>query len=224
MHDQVPLKTLAMKYISCLIFVLLILFVNIKGENTFELQNRHKEIKSQIQEWWKENSNQVKRNCVDLKTTLPKLSIKRSNPKLRIRGFNCPRNTDPSFYLFNGSSKSHHPDGKGKLNLISKREWATWPDDEKDSLFERNVCYEMYEKYEMKNAGVKEIIGTFKNSSLEGTSKIKFIHNSTIISKFKDGYLHGFYRSWNGTGCLDSIKNYKKGCIFGIHLAQENQH
>ena len=69
MHDQVPLKMLAMKYISCLIFVLLILFVNIKGENTFELQNRHKEIKSQIQEWWKENSNQVKRNCDDLKTS-----------------------------------------------------------------------------------------------------------------------------------------------------------
>ena len=221
---------LAMKYISRLILVLLLLFLNINGENTFKLRRRHKEIKSQIQEWWKENNNQIKRNCVDLKTTLPKFPIKGSKPKLRIRGFNCPQNTDPSLYLFNGLDKSHYPDGKGKLRLISKNEWSTWPDIEKDSFFERNICYEMYEKYEMKNTGVKEIIGTFINGSLEGTSKIKMYDNSTIISKFKDGYLHGFYRSWNGSGRLEFVKHYKKGNIFSLswnivmdHLLYSNE-
>ena len=211
------MKMLALKYNPWLPFVLLFVFLNIKAENTLELQSIHKKIKIQIQEWWEENNNQIKRNCIDLKTTLPKLPIKRSRAKLRIRGFNCPQNTDPSLYLFEGLDKSHYPNGKGKLRLISKTEWSTWPDIEKDNFFERNICYEMYQKYEMKNSDVKEIIGTFKNGSLEGTSKIKFYDNSTIISKFKDGYLHGFYRFWDGTGRLESVENYKKGSIFGMN-------
>ena len=101
------------------------------------------------------------------KTSLPKLPIKGSSAKLRIRGFNCPPNTDPSLYLFEGLDKSHYADGKGKLKLISKTEWLTSPDIEKTSLFDGNICYEMYENYELKNSGVKEIIGTFKNGSLE---------------------------------------------------------
>ena len=224
------MNMLALKYSPWLPLVLLFLFLNIKGENIFELQSRHNKIKNQIQEWWKENNNQIKRNCIDLKTTLPKLPIKGSSAKLRIRGFNCPPNTDPSLYLFEGLDKSHYPDGKGKLKLISKTEWLTSPDIEKTSLFDGNICYEMYENYELKNSGVKEIIGTFKNGSLEGTSKIKFYDNSTIISKFKDGYLHGFYRFWDGTGRLESVENYKKGNIFGKrwsivmdHLIYSNQ-
>ena len=201
-----------LKRFSLTIFVLSLTLRSTKSQTNLNSQGSHNDIKNKIQEWWKENNNQVKRNCLDHKPTLPKLPFQGARLRLRIRGYNCLDNTNPSLYLFNGSNKSHYPEGKGKLRLVSETEWSTWPDSEKNAFFERNICYEMMG---IKNSEVDEIIGSFKNGSLEGTSKIRFQDNTTFISKFKDGYLHGFLRSWNRNGSLLIVENYKKGVEFG---------
>ena len=171
------------------------------------------EIKEKIYHWWIRNNDQIRINCIDHKFSIPKIPILEPKLQIRIQSYSCPENTTPSMYLFKNLDKTDYPERKGKLRKISESEWAVWSDKEKKDFNERNICYKMMGL----NHKVQEIIGIFTNGTLHGRTKIKWTDNSTVISKFKNGYPHGYQRAWNGDGKLHFAGHYTKGVKIGSY-------
>ena len=59
---------------------------------------------------------------------------------------------------------------------------------------------------------------------MHGPAKITWVDNSTVISKFKNGYLHGYTRTWNSQGTLIKAGYHTKGIENGSHWRVNNNH
>ena len=208
----------------CFIFVT---FLSSSSESTKDndISNKiddHNEIKNKVEKWWKESSNQTRRKCKEEKLTLPKIPILESIKRIQIKSYSCPNNTKhETRYRFHGLDKSNYPEGKGKLKLILNSEWSKLSKDEKNKFNQLGICYEMIAGSQ---GEIKEIIGIFKNGSLHGPAKIVWTENSTVIANFKDGYLNGYQRTWNGNGDLVMAGYYKKGMEIGSYWKRVKDH
>ena len=169
---------------------------------------------SSISKWWKQNSDQNPTKCSQNTIPLSKSKMIHYIPRATIQSYTCVDGTSPSQYLFLGLNKTNYPEGKGRLRKISDSEWKTWSITEKDKFISRKVCYHLIES---NGVEIKEIIGTFKDGLLHGSTKIKWEDNSTTIAKFSKGYVHGFQRHWNGKGKLTHAGLLSKGLETGFH-------
>ena len=182
---------------------------------------KHNEIKNEIDKWWKQSASTLPIKCKDAKFSFLKLPIVDTIVKISIKSYKCPKNKDPNRYIFSGIDKSNYPEGKGRLKLISEKEWAKWTKKDKDEFNERKICYDIVAGT---HSQIKDIIGNFKNGSLHGPAKITWVDNSTVISKFKNGYLHGYTRTWNSQGTLIKAGYHTKGIENGSHWRVNNNH
>ena len=57
---------------------------------------------------------------------------------------------------------------------------------------------------------VEDIVGTFKNGTLQGPAKIKFYNGAKIIANFKDGHFFGLRRDWLPNGKMVQAAYYNK--------------
>ena len=182
---------------------------------------KHNEIKNEIDKWWKQSASTLPIKCKDAKFSFLKLPIVDTIVKISIKTYKCPKNKDPNRYIFSGIDKSNYPEGKGRLKLISEKQWDKWAKKDKDEFNERKICYDIVAGT---HSQIKDIIGNFKNGSLHGPAKITWVDNSTVISKFKNGYLHGYTRTWNSQGTLIKAGYHTKGIENGSHWRVNNNH
>lgn len=174
---------------------------------------KHNDVKNHIFEWWQKSSIQTPIKCVETNDAFRlKNKLIYYLPKPRIRAFTCNNGTPPTRYLFTGLNKSHSPDGKGKVKAISNSEWLSWSESEQSNFTKLNICYDLIDSNE---TPIIEIIGTFKNSLLHGTAKIKWSDNLTSILKFRNGYPNGFQRVWDSKGRLLKAQKNSKGNKIG---------
>ena len=59
-------------------------------------------------------------------------------------------------------------------------------------------------------ASVKEVVGTFKNGTLEGVAKITYLDGHKSIANFKNGVYYGHRRDWNSNGTLVQVTYYNQ--------------
>ena len=59
-------------------------------------------------------------------------------------------------------------------------------------------------------ASVKEVVGTFKDGTLEGVAKITHLDSHKIIASFKNGIYYGHRRDWNSNGTLVQVTYYNQ--------------
>jgi antitoxin component YwqK of YwqJK toxin-antitoxin module len=59
-------------------------------------------------------------------------------------------------------------------------------------------------------ASVKEIVGTFKDGTLEGVAKITYLDGHKIIANYKNGIVYGHRRDWNSNGTLVQVTYYNQ--------------
>ena len=63
---------------------------------------------------------------------------------------------------------------------------------------------------EMGLDSVKDIVGTFKNGTLEGDAKISFFNGTKTIANFKNGLYFGLRRDWSSNGKLNHVAYYNQ--------------
>ena len=194
--------------------VLTLIIIQLSQETRTNRSNT--EISKHVTEWWKKNSHKSTIKCNwSRKAFKFKSNILRHTLRKRIKGHSCKKGTNPDRYAFKGlHNATTYLSGKGKLRAISKSEWHTWQQLERQEFRNRNICYDL-----ILNDGValKEVVGTFINGSLHGNAKLKWEDNSFSISKFHNGYIHGFQRIWDSNGNLLQAGEYYKGMKIGYH-------
>ena len=198
---------------KCHIIFLTLYLVQVTIETAVVTTND--QVKNHLVEWWNKISYQSPMKCSDNKISFPTHTLLRHIPRGMIKGHICKNGNKPDRYLFKGSNKTTtYLSGKGKLKFVSKREWKTWQYIERKEFENRNLCYDL-----IGNNGVslKEVIGTFKTGSLHGNAKLKWKDKSFSIATFKNGYIHGFQRSWDSNGNLVHAGVYNKGREVGFH-------
>ena len=57
---------------------------------------------------------------------------------------------------------------------------------------------------------MKEVVGTFKNGTLEGVAKITYLDGHKIIASYKNGICYGHRRDWNSNGTLVQVAYYNQ--------------
>ena len=57
---------------------------------------------------------------------------------------------------------------------------------------------------------VKDIVGTFKNGTLEGVAKISYFDGAKTIANFKNGFYFGLRRDWSSNGTLKHVAYYNQ--------------
>ena len=57
---------------------------------------------------------------------------------------------------------------------------------------------------------VKDIVGTFKNGTLDGPAKITYVCGKKTIANFKNGVYYGLRRDWSSNGTLNHIAFYNQ--------------
>ena len=62
---------------------------------------------------------------------------------------------------------------------------------------------------------LSEVVGTFKNGTLEGIAKVKYSDNTTFISNFEHGHPVGMKRTWTLNNNLHDVY-YWEGYIKSI--------
>ena len=147
-------------FLKCaLIFSYVIVVLETNSVSSIKVN--HDEVKSHIFKWWQQNSIQTPIKCVETNdVSRPKLKFLDYLATPKIRAFTCNNGTAPKRYLFTGLNKTHFPDGKGRLKVISNSEWLSWSESEQSNFTESNICYDLIE---LNKIPVMEIIGTIKN-------------------------------------------------------------
>ena len=211
---------LALKYNT---LILSLLSVNTSLEAGEGKKSSHDLVKQYISEWWNKISDQKAHECKNSHISLPKLKILNQMPRGIIRSYTCENGTSPSRYIFKRwkSEDIGYPDGKGKLKMVLNSKWKSWTRSLQTELETLNICYEFMNYKGMK---VGEVLGTFRNGLLNGMAKIKWEDNSTSISRFYNGRLHGFHRTWDSKENLVHAGVYHKGFAMGFHWHVENRH
>ena len=89
-------------------------------------------------------------------------------------------------------------EGPGKLKLkLERKKMKRSPGELK---IENKTCIQQNSESPIKK--VSEVIGTFKNGLLEGTAKLKYSDNTTLVSNFEYGYPTGMRRTWTSKNNL----------------------
>ena len=52
---------------------------------------------------------------------------------------------------------------------------------------------------------VKDIVGTFKNGTLDGQAKITYLNGARTIANFKNGIYFGLRRDWSSNETLNHV-------------------
>ena len=181
-----------------------------------------KKFKELILNWWQKNNVPQPRQC-DYKIKSPyKNEYMRSMTAPEIKTFPCHQNMTPPHYFFKGSIKNGYLEGKGRLWFMGDRDWKTFSNEKRKEIKEKNVCFAT--NHLVNNLRVQEIIGTFKNGSLHGTSRVILSDDSFFISSYKNGKSHGYHRSFSKKGTLFNAGLYEKGWEKGYHWKNVSNH
>ena len=175
------------------------------GQNTLLYEEQFKKV---ILDWWKNNNVPKPLQCnYKIRPSYKKTYLsKMSSPE--IKSFPCQTNKTSPHYDFKGSIVNGSLEGKGRLLFMSEQDWLKLSTEKRNDAKGKNVCFTAM--HLVNNQHVREIIGTFKNGSLHGTTKITFPDNSFSIGTYKKGKAHGYQRSFNRNGSLLDAVLYEK--------------
>ena len=190
------------------------------NECKYPLSNHYK-IKNTILEWWKHNNISIPLECKSKNRYKDNKDVAKYFSVPKIESYPCKPNQSPQQCLFTGNVKNGHLEGKGKLKILYQRDWISLPEDTRNNITQRNMCYNLINVRGKKSL---EIIGKFKKGLLSGTAKITSEDKSITISNFKHGRFHGFRRDWDELGNLIRVGEYNMGLKTGYHWTSELGH
>ena len=189
------------------------------GQNTMSDKEKFKAL---ILDWWKNNNVPKPLQCnLKIRSSYKNTYLSKMNSP-EIKSFPCKVNKTSPHYDFKGSIKNGYLEGKGKLLFMSNEDWKKLPSDKRKAVKEKHVCFSA--THTVNNELMKEIIGTFKNGSLHGTTRITFADDSFSIGTYKNGKAHGYQRSFNQNGSLLDAGLYERGWKIGYHWKNISNH
>jgi antitoxin component YwqK of YwqJK toxin-antitoxin module len=186
-----------------MVTIKLILIVNVLFGISLALN--HEELSGKINQWWSEISLQKPLKCQsEVVKDGPETSAKKIMSEKKLEVYNCTSKSANIPYSFSGKKWL---EGSGKLKFRTK----TKSEMELNGT-DSGICIKVGEIFGNK---IHEIVGTFVNGTLEGQVKIICGRELVVITGFKNGKFHGFYRSWDSNGTLMSSKYYQDGVAVG---------
>ena len=91
-------------------------------------------------------------------------------------------------------------EGPGKLEMKFKEKTIT---PSPVLRIENGTC--VRQNLETDSKIVSKVVGTFRNGQLEGTAKVKYSDNTTLISYFEQGCPFGMRRTWTSKNDLHEV-------------------
>ena len=91
-------------------------------------------------------------------------------------------------------------EGPGKLEMKFKEKTIT---SSPVLRIENGTC--VRQNLETDSKIVSKVVGTFRNGQLEGTAKVKYSDNTTLISYFEQGCPFGMKRTWTSKNDLHEV-------------------
>ena len=145
------------------------------------------QVKSAIMRWWGRNNLSKPIKC-NYKTTehYREYEFIKFLAAPEVKSFFCSGSSTSPRYYFDGLIREGNLEGKGRLVFISNKEWLNLsPSDSKRkkimAMQNLRVCFKIST---FQSREIKEIIGTFRNGSLHGLTKVTYIDNSFYIGAF----------------------------------------
>ena len=195
--------------------------------NLFEDDNL-RTIKSTIMKWWRTHNvtkpTECKQKTTKHYTEYGENEFIKLLPAPEIKSFPCSGSATSQKYHFGGSIREGYLEGKGKLEFIGEEEWSKLSNldsKRKKIMAMRNVCVIASTLQANK---VKEIIGSFKNGSLQGLTKVTYIDKSFYIGYYKHGKAHGYGRIFDSEGSLMDAGGYYSGWEAAYHWRYRHGH
>ena len=181
-------------------------------------------IKSAIMKWWHSNNLTKPIECKHkfTKDYREHRFMKSLSPP-EIKSFRCNGSNSSIRYYFKGKIQEGiiegDLEGKGKLSFISDKEWSELPhsDSKRTNIMtmrKLNVCFKA-SSYMGRH--IRQVIGTFKNGSVHGLTKVTYNDNSSYIGLYKNGKAHGYGRIFDSKGNLREAGGYFNGWEAGYH-------
>ena len=200
---------------------------NIDNCNHIEEKNtgsgNHFNLKKSILAWWKKNGASKPLKCNTNKKYNNKTKLLQFLHVPEIKSFPCRRNETFRPYYFTGTiNEENYLEGPGRLRLnMNIKEWKRLPEEEQQKIKKHNICFKTEN---VLGKLLVEIIGTFRNGSLHGNTKITYMDQYFSIASYKNGRLHGFQRIFNQEGNIVDAGVYENGLQIGHHWVQESSH
>ena len=170
------------------------------SENGGQNMSQQEKLKEIILDWWKSNNVSKPLQCNHKISSVYKNTYLRKMQSPEIKSFPCEVNTASPYYNFKGSIENGYLVGKGRLLFLSNQDWLKLPSERRKYIKEKHVCFST--TFPVNNQHVKEIIGTFKNGYMHGSTRITFKDDSFNIGTYKNGKAHGYQRNFNQHGSL----------------------
>ena len=180
--------------------------------------NNYRQIKSTIMKWWRKNNVTKPIECKykNAKNYHENEFVKFiSRPE--IKSFPCSAHDTSTRYYFKGMINERFIEGdlegKGRLVFISDSQWSNLSHlDSKRKMVmamkRLNICFKAHDH---QGREIKEIIGTFKNGSIHGLTKVTYTDNSFHIGHYKNGKAQGYGRTFDSDNNLRDVGGYYGG-------------
>ena len=181
-------------------------------------------IRSNIIKWWRMNNITTPIECKhkiiksDRGNELTKLLLAPD-----IKSFPCQGNTTAIRHYVKGQFREDiikgGLEGKGKLIFISENEWSklSRSDQKRKMLMSMTRLMVCFKALDSQGRYIKEIIGTFKNGSVHGLTKVTYTDGSFHIGNYRYGKLLGFSRTFDSEKNLLDAGRYYDGWEAGYH-------
>ena len=190
--------------------------------NLNEKDSEHENSKAVISEWLKLQSKPSTFKCKFNIKSSRKNTFLFNNHTSEIRTFPCERSKNILPYQFlGGTIKKGYLSGKGKLTIISEKDWLRFPEQKRIEILEHNVCFDLSNLW---NKQVQEIIGNFKDGFLHGKAKVVFSDKTFSISNYDMGKVHGYQRLFGSNGVYEESGMYVQGMKNGYHWKMVENH
>ena len=112
--------------------------------NLNEKDSEHENSKHVVSEWLKTHSKPSTFKCNSNIKSSRKNTFLFNNHTSEIRTFPCESSKNILPYQFlGGTIKNGYLSGKGKLSIISEKDWLRFPDYKRIEILEHNVCFDL---------------------------------------------------------------------------------
>ena len=214
-----------------LLFTPAITFEAHEGSRLILEDDKHTLVKSTITTWWHGNNLTKPIEC---KHRITKHYRENRFMKIHsapeIKSFPCTGGTSDIRYYFKGMTQKAivkgYLEGKGKLVFIGDKEWSelSHSDSKRKYVMAMRILNVCFRASYYKGISIKEVIGTFKNGSIHGLTKVIYNDNSSYIGHYKNGKAHGYGRIFDSEGNLREAGGYVSGWEAGYHWEHQFGH
>ena len=187
--------------------------------------------KSTIRKWWLGNSLNKKLDCKHKITkNYRRNKLIESGSASEIKSFPCSDSTRSTGNYFQGKIQEGILEGdleaNGKLVFASPKEWSklSYSHSKRKKVMSMKKLNACFKASDPQGRGIKEVIGTFKNGTLHGLTKVTYHDNSFYIGHYKNGKAHGYARTYDSEGNLIEAGAYYRGWEKGYHWKYQFGH